>query len=86
MRDRDETSKTCNLLQPRRGRNERGGGAGIEETSVGDIVDMKDPLPVPDQLEKQLAKCKTVRDADTFFKSRDKTKQVRAGHYVQTVS
>ena len=44
---------------------------------MGDIVDMKDPLPVPDQLEKQLAKCKTVRDADTFFKSRDKTKQVR---------
>lgn len=36
---------------------------------------MKDPLPVPDQLEKQLAKCKTVRDADTFFKSRDRTKQ-----------
>ena len=38
---------------------------------------MKDPLPVPDELEKELAKCKTVRDADTFFRSRDKTKQVR---------
>ena len=37
---------------------------------------MKDPLPVPDQLEKQLSKCKTVRDADTFYKSRDKTKEV----------
>ena len=37
---------------------------------------MKDPLPVPDQLEKQLSKCKTVRDADTYFKSRDKTKEV----------
>ena len=38
---------------------------------------MKDPLPIPAQLEKQLSKCKTVRDADTFFKSREKTKQVR---------
>lgn len=38
---------------------------------------MKDPLPVPDQLEKQLAKCKTVRDADAYIKSRDKTKEVR---------
>ena len=38
---------------------------------------MKDPLPVPDQLEKQLSKCKTVRDADTYIKSRDKTKEVR---------
>ena len=37
---------------------------------------MKDPLPVPDQLEKQLSKCKTVRDADTYIKSRDKTKEV----------
>eukprot|EP00581_Thalassiosira_minuscula_P006847 CAMPEP_0183704264 /NCGR_PEP_ID=MMETSP0737-20130205/1652_1 /TAXON_ID=385413 /ORGANISM="Thalassiosira miniscula, Strain CCMP1093" /LENGTH=53 /DNA_ID=CAMNT_0025931097 /DNA_START=132 /DNA_END=293 /DNA_ORIENTATION=+ len=36
---------------------------------------MKDPLPVPDQLEKQLAKCKTVRDADTHIKSRNKTKE-----------
>eukprot|EP00578_Thalassiosira_sp_NH16_P020061 CAMPEP_0181105528 /NCGR_PEP_ID=MMETSP1071-20121207/16036_1 /TAXON_ID=35127 /ORGANISM="Thalassiosira sp., Strain NH16" /LENGTH=53 /DNA_ID=CAMNT_0023188853 /DNA_START=61 /DNA_END=222 /DNA_ORIENTATION=- len=36
---------------------------------------MKDPLPIPAQLEKQLSKCKTVRDADTFFKSREKTKQ-----------
>eukprot|EP00571_Detonula_confervacea_P014724 CAMPEP_0172298544 /NCGR_PEP_ID=MMETSP1058-20130122/1151_1 /TAXON_ID=83371 /ORGANISM="Detonula confervacea, Strain CCMP 353" /LENGTH=54 /DNA_ID=CAMNT_0013007821 /DNA_START=26 /DNA_END=190 /DNA_ORIENTATION=+ len=34
---------------------------------------MKDPLPIPDQLEKQLSKCKTVRDADTFAKSREKT-------------
>ena len=38
---------------------------------------MKDPLPVPDQLEKQLAKCKTVRDADTYCKSREKTNEVR---------
>ena len=37
---------------------------------------MKDPLPVPDQLEKQLAKCKTVRDADTYFSLREKTKEV----------
>ncbi|KAL3809487.1 hypothetical protein ACHAXA_007958 [Cyclostephanos tholiformis] len=34
---------------------------------------MKDPLPVPDQLEKQLSKCKTVRDADSYCKSREKT-------------
>lgn len=38
---------------------------------------MKDPFPVPDQLEKQLAKCKSVRDADTYYKSREKTSQVR---------
>jgi len=38
---------------------------------------MKDPLPIPDQLEKQLSKCKTVRDADVYCKSRDKTKEVR---------
>lgn len=36
---------------------------------------MKDPLPIPDQLEKQLAKCKSIRDADTFYKSREKTPQ-----------
>eukprot|EP00585_Thalassiosira_rotula_P010064 CAMPEP_0196135982 /NCGR_PEP_ID=MMETSP0910-20130528/4443_1 /TAXON_ID=49265 /ORGANISM="Thalassiosira rotula, Strain GSO102" /LENGTH=56 /DNA_ID=CAMNT_0041396191 /DNA_START=76 /DNA_END=246 /DNA_ORIENTATION=- len=36
---------------------------------------MKDPLPVPDQLEKQLAKCKSVRDADTYIKSRVKTQE-----------
>ncbi|KAL3805469.1 hypothetical protein ACHAW5_007141 [Stephanodiscus triporus] len=36
---------------------------------------MKDPLPVPDQLEKQLSKCKTVRDADVYCKSREKTKE-----------
>jgi len=34
---------------------------------------MKSPLPIPDQLEKQLAKCKSIRDADTHYKSRDKT-------------
>ena len=38
---------------------------------------MKDSLPVPDQLEKQLAKCKSVRDADTYIKSRVKTQEVR---------
>jgi hypothetical protein len=38
---------------------------------------MKDPLPIPDQLEKQLAKCKSIRDADTYYKSREKTAQVR---------
>jgi hypothetical protein len=37
---------------------------------------MKDPLPVPDQLEKQLSKCKTVRDADSYCKSREKTEEV----------
>ena len=37
---------------------------------------MKDLLPVPDQLSKQLAKCKSIRDADTYYKSRDKTPQV----------
>eukprot|EP00986_Skeletonema_menzelii_P019636 scaffold28778_cov177-Skeletonema_menzelii.AAC.2 len=36
---------------------------------------MKDPLPVPDQLSKQLAKCKSIRDADTYYKSREKTPQ-----------
>jgi hypothetical protein len=39
---------------------------------------MKDPLPVPDQLEKQLAKCKSIRDADSYYKSREKTPQVRS--------
>jgi hypothetical protein len=39
---------------------------------------MKDPLPVPDQLEKQLSKCKTVRDADTYCRSREKTAEVSA--------
>jgi hypothetical protein len=38
---------------------------------------MKDPLPVPDQLERQLSKCKTVRDADTYCVSRMKTAEVR---------
>ena len=38
---------------------------------------MKDPLPVPDQLEKQLSKCKTVRNADSYCKSREKTEEVR---------
>ncbi len=37
---------------------------------------MKDPLPVPDQLERQLSKCKTVRDADTYCVSRMKTAEV----------
>jgi hypothetical protein len=39
---------------------------------------MKDPLPVPDQLEKQLAKCKSIRDADTYHKSREKTPKVNS--------
>ncbi|KAL3801079.1 hypothetical protein HJC23_002372 [Cyclotella cryptica] len=39
---------------------------------------MKDPLPVPDQLEKQLSKCKSIRDADSYYKSREKTPQVRS--------
>ena len=43
---------------------------------------MKDPLPVPDQLEKQLSKCKTVRDADTFYKSREKTTEVSLCFFV----
>jgi len=29
-----------------------------------------DPLPVPAQLETQLGKCKTMRDAATHYKSR----------------
>jgi hypothetical protein len=42
-------------------------------------TNMKNPLPIPDQLEKQLAKCKSIRDADSYYKSRDKTPQVRGG-------
>jgi hypothetical protein len=37
---------------------------------------MVDPLPVPAQLEAQLAKCKSVRDSE-FHKSREKTPQVK---------
>ena len=32
-----------------------------------------DPLPVPAQLNAQLQKCKTVRNADAFHKSREKS-------------
>ena len=34
-----------------------------------------DPLPVPPQLEAQLAKCKTVRKSD-YYKPRNKTQAV----------
>jgi hypothetical protein len=34
-------------------------------------------LPVPAQLETQLAKCKTVRKADVYYKSREKSSAVR---------
>jgi hypothetical protein len=37
---------------------------------------MNDPLPVPAQLEAQLAKCKTVRTADTYVNDRTKTAKV----------
>lgn len=47
-------------------------------TIVYHLITMKDPLPVPDQLEKQLAKCKSIRDADTYHKSREKTPQVNS--------
>jgi hypothetical protein len=33
-------------------------------------------LPVPAQLETQLAKCKTVRNAAEYYKSREKSKKV----------
>eukprot|EP00537_Pseudo-nitzschia_pungens_P002732 CAMPEP_0172363182 /NCGR_PEP_ID=MMETSP1060-20121228/6613_1 /TAXON_ID=37318 /ORGANISM="Pseudo-nitzschia pungens, Strain cf. cingulata" /LENGTH=53 /DNA_ID=CAMNT_0013085869 /DNA_START=144 /DNA_END=305 /DNA_ORIENTATION=+ len=33
------------------------------------------PLPVPNQLKAQLQKCKTVRSADTYCQSREKTKK-----------
>jgi hypothetical protein len=33
-------------------------------------------LPVPAQLEAQLGKCKTVRQADTYIKDRTKTAKV----------
>jgi hypothetical protein len=36
----------------------------------------EDPLPVPAQLEAQLAKCQTVRSAKDFYKPRTKTPQV----------
>jgi hypothetical protein len=34
-------------------------------------------LPVPAQLETQLGKCKTVRKASEYYKSREKTSEVR---------
>eukprot|EP00525_Craspedostauros_australis_P006367 CAMPEP_0198124434 /NCGR_PEP_ID=MMETSP1442-20131203/39881_1 /TAXON_ID= /ORGANISM="Craspedostauros australis, Strain CCMP3328" /LENGTH=54 /DNA_ID=CAMNT_0043783821 /DNA_START=543 /DNA_END=707 /DNA_ORIENTATION=+ len=34
---------------------------------------MANELPVPPQLEKQLSKCNTVRKADEYYKSREKT-------------
>jgi hypothetical protein len=37
---------------------------------------MVDPLPVPAQLEAQLGKCKSVREA-TYYKSRVRTAAVR---------
>jgi hypothetical protein len=36
-----------------------------------------DSLPVPPQLEAQLDKCKTVRNAAVFYKPRTKTAEVR---------
>jgi hypothetical protein len=36
-----------------------------------------DPLPVPAQLNAQLNKCKTVRNADAYHKSREKSATVR---------
>lgn len=35
-----------------------------------------EPLPVPEQLQKQLAKCKSIRKPD-YHKSREKTPAVR---------
>jgi len=58
----------------------------VERTFL--LLIMKDLLPVPDQLSKQLAKCKSIRDADTHYKSREKTPQVshqllhRVGCYI----
>ena len=37
---------------------------------------MTDSLPVPAQLEAQLDKCKTVRNAAVFYKARTKTAEV----------
>jgi hypothetical protein len=36
---------------------------------------MADELPAPAQLSAQLAKCKSVRKAEDYHKSRDKTEQ-----------
>jgi hypothetical protein len=39
-----------------------------------------DSLPVPPQLEAQLDKCKTVRNAAVFYKPRTKTaEEIKAG-------
>lgn len=38
---------------------------------------MAEPLPVPAQLEAQLDKCKTVRNAAEYYKPRNKTAEVR---------
>lgn len=43
---------------------------------------MADPLPVPAQLEAQLGKCKTVRDANTFVKDRKKSPQVNHNRFI----
>ena len=37
-------------------------------------------LPIPDQLNAQLQKCKTVRDKD-YYKSREKTNEVRGLYF-----
>jgi len=39
---------------------------------------MAEPLPVPAQLEAQLDKCKTVRNAAEYYKPRTKTAEVSA--------
>jgi hypothetical protein len=36
---------------------------------------MTDELPVPAQLSAQLGKCKSVRQAEDYYKSREKTEQ-----------
>ena len=36
---------------------------------------MAEQLPAPAQLSAQLAKCKSVRNAEDYHKSRDKTEQ-----------
>jgi hypothetical protein len=50
----------------------------VEHLSKPTIIysKMADPLPVPAQLEAQLSKCKTVRSADSYIKSRTKTAEV----------
>lgn len=42
-------------------------------------------LPVPAQLKAQLDKCKSVRSAETSYKSREKTPQVRTLYIVHCI-